>query len=54
MAVRVEIDGAVRGGPRAPGQDTRSALAAWGFGEDEVAGLLDSGAVVQADGGEKR
>ncbi|SDX37534.1 alpha-methylacyl-CoA racemase [Geodermatophilus africanus] len=46
--------GEVRGGPRAPGQDTRSALAAWGFGEDEVAGLLDSGAVVQADGGEKR
>jgi alpha-methylacyl-CoA racemase len=46
--------GAVRGGPRAPGQDTRSALAAWGFGEDEVAGLLGSGAVVQADGGEQR
>jgi alpha-methylacyl-CoA racemase len=46
--------GAVRGGPRVPGQDTRSALAAWGFGEDEVAGLLDRGAVVQADGGEQR
>jgi alpha-methylacyl-CoA racemase len=46
--------GAVRGGPRAPGQDTRSALAAWGFGEDELAGLLDGGAVVQADEGERR
>ncbi len=41
--------GAVRGGPSAPGQDTRTALAAWGFGEDEVAGLLEAGAVVQAD-----
>lgn len=41
--------GAVRGGARAPGQDTRTALAAWGFGEDEVAGLLAAGAVVQAD-----
>ncbi len=46
--------GAVRGGPRVPGQDTRSALAAWGLGEDEVAGLLDGGAVVQADGREQR
>jgi alpha-methylacyl-CoA racemase len=41
--------GALRGEPRAPGQDTRTALAAWGFGEDEVAGLLEAGAVVQAD-----
>jgi alpha-methylacyl-CoA racemase len=41
--------GAVRGEPRAPGQDTRTALAAWGFGEDEVAGLLEAGGVVQAD-----
>ena len=41
--------GAVRGEPRAPGQDTRTALAAWGFAEDEVAGLLEAGAVVQAD-----
>ena len=45
--------GAVRGEPRAPGQDTRRALAAWGFGEDEVAGLLEAGAVVQADRGEQ-
>ncbi|SNS18092.1 alpha-methylacyl-CoA racemase [Geodermatophilus pulveris] len=41
--------GAVRGGPRTPGQDTRAALTAWGFGADEVAGLLEAGAVVQAD-----
>jgi len=41
--------GAVRGEPRAPGQDTRTALAGWGFGEDEVTGLLEAGAVVQAD-----
>ena len=46
--------GAVRGAPRAPGQDTRTALAAWGFGEEEVAGLLEAGAVVQADRGEQR
>jgi alpha-methylacyl-CoA racemase len=46
--------GAVRGAPRAPGQDTRTALVAWGFGEEEVAGLLEAGAVVQADRGEQR
>jgi alpha-methylacyl-CoA racemase len=40
--------GAVRSGPRLPGQDSRAALAAWGFAEDELAKLLDSGAVVQS------
>ncbi len=39
---------AVRSAPRAPGQDTRTALEAWGLSADEVTGLLDSGAVVQA------
>jgi alpha-methylacyl-CoA racemase len=34
--------------PRRPGADTRSALGDWGFGADELAGLLDEGAVVQA------
>jgi alpha-methylacyl-CoA racemase len=37
--------GAVRGAPRRPGADTRSVLAAWGFGEDEVTRLLEAGAV---------
>jgi alpha-methylacyl-CoA racemase len=46
--------GAVRGAPRAPGQDTRTALVAWGFGEEEVAGWLETGAVVQAERGEQR
>ncbi|MGY1680955.1 CaiB/BaiF CoA transferase family protein [Geodermatophilus sp. SYSU D01176] len=46
--------GAVRGEPRTPGQDTRAALAAWGFGEDELAGLLEAGAVVQAEREEPR
>jgi alpha-methylacyl-CoA racemase len=41
--------GAVRGAPRAPGQDTRTALEAWGFPADEVDRLLEAGAVVQAD-----
>jgi alpha-methylacyl-CoA racemase len=41
--------GAVRGGPRAPGQDTRTALEAWGFPADEVDRLLAAGAVVQGD-----
>jgi alpha-methylacyl-CoA racemase len=39
---------AVRNAPRVPGQDTREALRAWGFGDDEVADLLAAGAVVQA------
>ncbi|HEV7187456.1 MAG TPA: CaiB/BaiF CoA-transferase family protein [Blastococcus sp.] len=37
--------GAVRGAAPRPGADTRSVLAAWGFGEDEVARLLEAGAV---------
>jgi alpha-methylacyl-CoA racemase len=37
--------GAVRGAPRRAGADTRSVLAAWGFGDDEVTRLLASGAV---------
>jgi alpha-methylacyl-CoA racemase len=41
--------GAVRSAPRAPGQDTRTALQAWGVPSDEVDRLLESGAVVQAD-----
>ncbi|MGY1742119.1 MULTISPECIES: CaiB/BaiF CoA transferase family protein [unclassified Blastococcus] len=41
--------GAVRSGPRLPGQDTRTALAAWGVGSDEVQRLLDDG-VLAADG----
>ncbi|MBB3083647.1 CaiB/BaiF CoA transferase family protein [Geodermatophilus sabuli] len=40
---------AVRGAPRPPGRDTRTALQAWGIPGDEVDRLLDSGAVVQAD-----
>ena len=39
--------GAVRHGPRLPGEDTRESLAAWGFSADEVTDLLASGAVVQ-------
>jgi alpha-methylacyl-CoA racemase len=40
--------GAVRGAPRAPGQDTRTVLGAWGFAAGEVAALEADGAVVQA------
>ncbi|MFW3168631.1 CaiB/BaiF CoA transferase family protein [Geodermatophilus sp. CPCC 206100] len=39
---------AVRGAPRAPGQDTRAVLREWGFAAGEVAALEDDGAVVQA------
>ncbi|MGY1710595.1 CaiB/BaiF CoA transferase family protein [Geodermatophilus sp. SYSU D00758] len=39
---------AVRGAPRAAGQDTRAALAAWGFGDGEIDDLLAAGAVTQA------
>src|SRR3954453_947815 len=39
---------AVRGTPRAPGQDTVAALTAWGFSDEEVAALLTAGAVVQS------
>jgi alpha-methylacyl-CoA racemase len=44
---------AVRGTPRGPGQDTVAVLRAWGFGEEEVAALLGSGAVVQSGSGEE-
>jgi len=43
--------GAVRSGPRLPGQDTHTALKAWGFTAAELPALLASGAVVQ-DGSE--
>jgi alpha-methylacyl-CoA racemase len=39
--------GAVRSGPRLPGQDTRTVLTAWGFSADEVEALIGSGAVAQ-------
>jgi alpha-methylacyl-CoA racemase len=41
--------GAVRGGPRRAGQDTRRALAAWGFAEDELGRLLEAGAIASAE-----
>jgi alpha-methylacyl-CoA racemase len=34
----------IRSGPRRAGQDTRSALAAWGFGAGEIDALIASGA----------
>jgi alpha-methylacyl-CoA racemase len=40
--------GAVRGAPRTPGADTRRVLADWGFGDDEVARLLEAGVVSEA------
>ncbi|WP_448628270.1 CaiB/BaiF CoA transferase family protein [Geodermatophilus sp. URMC 64] len=40
---------AVRSAPRAPGHDTVAALRSWGFAEEEVTALLDSGAVVQSE-----
>ena len=40
--------GAVRGAPRLPGEDTRAALAAWGFPAADIEALLADGAVVQA------
>ncbi|SEO45715.1 CaiB/BaiF CoA transferase family protein [Trujillonella endophytica] len=40
--------GAVRGGPRRPGQDTRAALTAWGIDADEVARLLDAGVLAES------
>jgi alpha-methylacyl-CoA racemase len=39
--------GAVRSGPRRAGEDSRSALRAWGFGDDEFEDLLAAGVVVQ-------
>ncbi|HEX2072581.1 MAG TPA: CaiB/BaiF CoA-transferase family protein [Geodermatophilus sp.] len=41
--------GAVRGGPRLPGEDTRETLPAWGFSADEVDALLAAGTIVQSD-----
>ena len=43
--------GAVRGGPRPPGADTRQVLADWGFSADDVAGLLAAGAVTEVSSG---
>jgi alpha-methylacyl-CoA racemase len=40
--------GAIRGPAPATGADTAAALTAWGFPADEVAALLEAGAVVQA------
>ncbi|MCW2580061.1 MAG: L-carnitine dehydratase/bile acid-inducible protein [Blastococcus sp.] len=40
--------GAVRSGPRLPGQDTTEALVAWGFAADELPQLLADGAIAQA------
>ena len=37
----------IRRGPSEPGRDTESALAAWGLPKDDIAALLDCGAVVQ-------
>jgi alpha-methylacyl-CoA racemase len=39
--------GAVRSGPRLPGEDTRESLTAWGFSTAEVDDLLAAGAVAQ-------
>jgi alpha-methylacyl-CoA racemase len=36
------------GTPPSPGADTRTALADWGFADDEISSLLDDGAVVSA------
>jgi alpha-methylacyl-CoA racemase len=44
--------GSVRSGPRTPGQDTRAALAAWGFSADELRHLLEAAAVVQDGSGD--
>ena len=39
--------GAVRGGARRVGADTREVLTAWGFSAEEVTGLLADGAVAE-------
>jgi alpha-methylacyl-CoA racemase len=44
--------GAVRGGPRPAGADTRHALQAWGFAAEELPGLLAAGAVAEAAPGD--
>jgi alpha-methylacyl-CoA racemase len=41
--------GAVRSRAHAAGQDTREALAAWGFPDDDIDALVSSGAVTQAE-----
>ena len=41
--------GAVRGGPRHPGADTREVLRDWGFSADEVEVLLAAGAVAAGE-----
>jgi alpha-methylacyl-CoA racemase len=41
--------GAVRGGPRHPGADTREVLRDWGFSTDEVEALLAAGAVAAGE-----
>jgi alpha-methylacyl-CoA racemase len=46
MAPRfLRTPGAIQCAPPAPGANTAEALAAWGFGESEVAALKKSGAV---------
>jgi alpha-methylacyl-CoA racemase len=40
--------GAVRSGPRVPGQDTAESLVAWGFDADELPQLLADGVIAQA------
>jgi alpha-methylacyl-CoA racemase len=37
--------GAIAGPAPAPGEHTREGLAAWGFGDDELDGLADAGAI---------
>jgi alpha-methylacyl-CoA racemase len=37
--------GAIAGPPAVPGAHTEEALAAWGFGDDEIAKLRSSGAI---------
>ena len=41
--------GAVRGSAHAAGQDTREALTAWGFPDDDIDALVSSGAVTQTE-----
>jgi alpha-methylacyl-CoA racemase len=44
--------GAVRSGPRLPGQDTCAALRDWGFSADELPQLLEAGAIAEAGPGD--
>ncbi|MDQ1695531.1 MAG: alpha-methylacyl-CoA racemase, partial [Frankiaceae bacterium] len=43
--------GAIAGPPRLPGEDSRTALQAWGFSADEVDRLIVAGTVVQNEAG---